>query len=208
MYMIQKYFPGLNSLQREQLLRFTQEISVWNNRINLVSRKDIGHLEERHILHSLGIAAVHPFPESCKVLDVGTGGGFPGIPLAILFPLVRFTLIDSIGKKVNAVREISASLGLLNVEVRQVRAEMLEGKFHYIVSRAVTGLDRFTGWVKGNMLEPGPDFPGNGILYLKGGDLTGELKSYPLARVYNLDQYFSDSFFKTKKLVYLPFKAL
>ena len=208
MDIIHKYFPDLNSLQREQLFLFREEISIWNKRLNLISRKDIARLEERHILHSLGIAAVHPFPYSCSVLDVGTGGGLPGIPLAILYPGARFTLIDSIGKKVNAVREISTSLRLSNVEVRHIRAEMLEDRFHYIISRGVAGLDKFTGWLKGRILEPGPDFPGNGILYLKGGDLKQELKSFPLASVHDLDQYFSEPYFETKKLVYLPFRAL
>ena len=203
-----KYFPDMEPFQREQLHHFRKEISLWNNRLNLISRVDIAHLEEKHILHSLGIAAIHPFPDSCRVLDVGTGGGFPGIPLAILYPRSRFTLIDSIGKKVNAVREITASLGLSNVEVRQVRAEMLEDRYHYIVSRAVTGLHKFTGWMKGRLLAPCPEFPGNGILYLKGGDLEQELISFPLARVHSLNQYFSEPFFETKKLVYLPFKAL
>ena len=208
MDLLSKYFPDLHPHQREQFLRFKEEIIQWNDKLNLISRTDIVHLEERHILHSLGIAKAHPFPSSCRVLDVGTGGGLPGIPLAILYPDVHFKLIDSIGKKVNAVREISASIGLSNVEVIQVRAEMMKDRFHYIVSRAVTNLDRFTGWVKERIFKPGPGFRGNGILYLKGGNLETEIKSFPLASVHGLDQYFHEPFFETKKLVYLPYKAL
>ena len=208
MDMLGKYFPGLDPRKGEQLQRFKDEIIQWNNRLNLISRGDIVNLEERHILHSLAIARIHPFPDSCRVLDVGTGGGFPGIPLAIMYPGAHFTLVDSIGKKVDAVREISASIGLSNVAVRQVRAEMLKDRFHYIVSRAVANLEKFTGWVKGRILEPGPAFPGNGILYLKGGDLGTEIRSFPLASVYALGLYFPEPYFATKKLVYLPFKAL
>ena len=208
MDIIRKYFPDLDPLQIGQLVRFKEEILIWNLRLNLVSRKDTPHLEERHILHSLGIAAFYSFPDSCSVLDVGTGGGFPGIPLAILYPRARFTLIDSVGKKINAVREISASLRLSNVEIRQVRAEMLEGAYHFVVSRAVTNLSRFTEWVDSHILGPTKEFPDNGILYLKGGDLKEELKLFPGARIYSLKERFSEPFFETKKLVYLPIMGL
>ncbi len=205
---ILKYFPDLTPIQIEQLSGFCREVSTWNQHLNLVSRKDIQHLYERHILHSLGIAACHTIPDNSRVLDVGTGGGFPGIPLAIFFPRTSFTLVDSIGKKINAVRAISDKLGLLNVAVRLARAENIKDRYHYITGRAVTGLGRFTVWVKGRIQEPGPGFPGNGILYLKGGDMTEELKLFPGDELYHLDKYFSGSFFETKKLIYLPFKAL
>ena len=208
MDIIHKYFPYLDPWQTGQLIRFKEEILKWNLRLNLVSRKDTPYLEERHILHSLGIAAFHSFPDSCRVLDVGTGGGFPGIPLAILYPGTRFTLIDSIGKKINAIREITASLRLSNVEIRQGRAEMLKGTFHFVVCRAVTNLSRLTGWVKGNIEDPTTDFPDNGILYLKGGDLLEELRPFPDARIYSLGERFSEPFFETKKLIYLPFEGL
>ena len=187
MDIIRKYFPHLEPLQAGQLTHFREEILKWNLRLNLVSRKDTPHLEERHILHSLGIAA---------------------FPLAILYPQAHFILIDSIGKKINAVREIIASLGLSNVDVRQVRAEMLEGTYHFVVSRAVTNLSRFTEWVKGHILYPTADFPSNGILCLKGGDLKEELRPFPDARIYSLEERFSEPFFKTKKLIYLSFEGL
>ena len=133
MELIRKYFPDLDNRQMEQLVQFREEILKWNTRINLVSRKDTSTLEERHILHSLGISVFFPFPASARVLDVGTGGGFPGIPLAIKYPHTRFILVDSVGKKVNAVREIASSIKLSNVEIRQVRAEVHEGKYHYII---------------------------------------------------------------------------
>ena len=208
MDILKKYFPGLDTLQMEQLVHFRDLISLWNQRLNLISRKDIPHLAERHILHSLSISLLYSFPDSSRILDVGTGGGFPGIPLAILCPDVSFTLIDSIGKKVNAVREICKSLQLSNVEVMQVRAELLDDKYHYIVSRAVAHIDKFTLWVRGKIIEPSPLFPDNGILYLKGGELTEELQSFPLARIHDLGVNFDESFFETKKLIYLPFEGL
>jgi 16S rRNA (guanine527-N7)-methyltransferase len=208
MELIRKYFPDLDDQQMGKLIRFREEILKWNQRLNLVSRKDSPYLEERHILHSLGIALFFSFPDSCKILDVGTGGGFPGIPLAIVYPGARFTLVDSIAKKIGAVREITATLNLSNVDTRQVRAEMLEEKFHFIVSRAVTSLSRFTGWMKDNILDPSVEFPDNGILYLKGGDLGVELRPFPGARIYTLGERFSEPFFETKKLIYLPFEGL
>ena len=147
---------------------------------------------------------LYSFPDSSRILDVGTGGGFPGIPLAILCPDVSFTLIDSIGKKVNAVREICKSLQLSNVEVMQVRAELLDDKYHYIVSRAVAHIDKFTLWVRGKIIEPSPLFPDNGILYLKGGELTEELQSFPLARIHDLGVNFDESFlFLLKSSIYI-----
>ena len=208
MELIRKYFPELDAQQTGQLIRFREEILKWNQRLNLVSRKDSPYLEERHILHSLGIAVFYSFPNSCKILDVGTGGGFPGIPLAILNPGAHFILVDSIGKKIDAVREITATLKLSNVETRQHRAEMLEENFHFIISRAVTSLSRFTGWMKDRILEPSVEFPDNGILYLKGGDMEEEIRPFPGARIYSLGERFSEPFFETKKLIYLPFEGL
>jgi 16S rRNA (guanine527-N7)-methyltransferase len=206
MDVILKYFPDLTAVQREQISIFQREILTWNTRLNLVSRKDTAHLTERHVLHSLGIAACHRIPSASLVMDAGTGGGFPGIPLAIFFPQARFILVDSIGKKARAVKEIISALGLSNAEVRQARAETVDEKFHYIVGRAVTNLETFTGWVKGKILEPDREHPSNGILYLKGGDLTAELKSFPHAEVHHLDRFYSEPYFRTKKLIYLPYR--
>lgn len=208
MDLLQIYFPDLDARQFRQLHRFHELILDWNTRLNLVSRKDIHHLETRHILHSLAIGKVFPFPSGSTILDVGTGGGFPGIPLAILFPGVKFTLIDSTGKKARAVREISTSLELSNVLVIQARAETLRQPFHFIVSRAVTRLDIFVGWIRQLVMAPDRESRENGILYLKGGDLGEELSSFPLARVYDLQTYFTEPFFETKKLIYLSFAAI
>jgi len=207
MDIILKYFPELSPLQQDQYLLLNEQVIHWNRHINLVSRKDTDQLPVHHILHSLGIALHASFSPEDKVLDVGTGGGFPGLPLAILFPHTRFTLIDSIGKKVRAVNEISGSLELQNVRCIQIRAENYTGKVHHIVSRAVTGLEKFTGWVSKNLM-PGPDTSRSGIWYLKGGDLREELKPYPEARVFELKEDYSEDFFDTKKLIWLHPKSL
>ncbi len=208
MEIIRKYFPELSADQEQQLQQYLESIIYWNQRINLISRKDIDHLSERHILHSLTIASYVKFRPSDTVLDVGTGGGFPGIPLAILFPAARFTLIDSIGKKVNAVNQIIHSLKLDNAACHQVRAENLTSKSRYVVSRAVTNLLRFTGWVKNKIEPPSPASPGNGIYYLKGGDLREELESFKNITVHSLKEIYSEPFFDSKKLVYLPYESL
>jgi len=207
MEIILKYFPGLSPLQQNQYFRLNEQVIHWNRHINLVSRKDIGQLPVHHILHSLGIALHATISPEDKVLDVGTGGGFPGLPLAIMFPHTRFTLIDSIGKKVRAVNEISRSLELQNVSCIQIRAENYTEKVHHIVSRAVTGLEKFTGWVSKNLMS-GPEVTRCGIWYLKGGDLSEELKPYPEARVFELKEDYSEDFFDSKKLIWLPPKSL
>ncbi len=186
--------------------------SKWNAKINVISRKDIDDLYLKHVLHSLGIAKVFEFPDNAQVLDVGTGGGFPGIPLAILFPSVRFHLVDSIGKKISVVREVANSLQLSNVQAEKARAEELPGKYDFIVSRAVTRMAEFHGWVKGkinrNSMIPEntpSDIKRNGILYLKGGDLEEELSEARVKyTIFNLSAFYDDAFFETKKVVYIP----
>jgi len=198
-------FPNLSDTQKEQFLRIGDLYADWNRKINVVSRKDIDELYLRHVLHSLGIARVHTFLPGTEVLDVGTGGGFPGIPLAILFPQVQFTLVDAIGKKIHVVNDVIEGLGLENASARQVRAEAMKGSFDFVVSRAVAAMPTFVHWTRGR-LRPGgkPGGLANGILYLKGGDLSEELAPYPQARTYPLSDYFQDPFFETKQVVYLP----
>ena len=179
----------------------------WNQKINLVSRKDIEELYLRHILHSLGIAKVHPLPAGASVLDVGTGGGFPGIPLAVLFPDTQFMLVDAIGKKIRVVEDVVRGLGLQNIEARHTRVEQLDQRFDYIVSRAVAAMPTFVHWTRGR-LDLGSEFQDGGILYLKGGDLSAELAAYPQAKIIPMAQVFQEPFFETKKLVYLPAGSL
>ena len=197
------YFPALTEKQKQQFAQLFDLYSDWNSKINVISRKDIEQLYERHVLHSLAIAKFISFKKDTKVLDVGTGGGFPGIPLAILFPETNFFLVDSIGKKIKVVNEISSALGLKNVRTAHVRAEEIKEKFDFIVSRAVTDLNEFNRWVNGKLIANSFNEIKNGILYLKGGDLTEELKDFPKAVVVDLKNYFSEEFFETKKLVYL-----
>ena len=203
MELLLKYFPELTPTQ---LAQYTQAVSLykeWNTRINVISRKDMEHFVLHHLLHSLGIAKIHPFSAGLKVLDVGTGGGFPGIPLAILYPEVSFHLVDSIGKKIKVVQEVATALSLTNVTFQQARVETLEGQYDYIVSRAVTQMADFYKHTK-HLLKP-VTHKGDkrGILYLKGGDLTEELAAFPSATVYNLSEVFEEDFFETKKVVYL-----
>ena len=178
----------------------------WNKRINVVSRKDIDELYLRHVLHSLGIAKFQKFQKGASILDVGTGGGFPGIPLAIFFPEVQFTLVDSIGKKIKVVEEVVEGLKLCNVEPLNSRVEEIKGQYDFIVSRAVAVMPTFTHWVKGKIKKESVHERRNGILYLKGGDLTEELKDYKSVRIIELTDFFEEDFFETKKLVYLPLK--
>ncbi len=199
-----QYFPELTFTQQRQFKALALLYKNWNIKINVISRKDIEHLYVRHVIHSLGVAKVLPFLPEAKVLDVGTGGGFPGIPLAILFPRTRFHLVDSTGKKLKVVKAVRDSLGLKNVEVSHLRAEKVEGLYDFVVSRGVTNMPTFVGWVREKIATRSFHQLKNGILYLKGGDLTEELRSFPRAREYPLGQYFEEDFFETKKLVYLP----
>jgi len=201
-----EYFPNLTETQKEQFAKLESLYTEWNAKINVISRKDIDELYTRHVLHSLGIAKVMGFKPGADVMDVGTGGGFPGIPLAILFPETNFYLIDVIAKKIKVVQEVAEGLGLKNVKAEQKRAETVNKDFDFIVSRAVTNMPDFVKWVRGKIKkEQNHDLP-NGILYLKGGDLTEELQVFQKTTIYNLSDYFEDEFFETKKVVHLAMK--
>ncbi len=201
-----KYFPNLSDTQQHQFVALEELYKDWNLKINVVSRKDIEELYLRHVLHSLGIAKVQTFRPGSSILDVGTGGGFPGIPLAILFPESRFTLVDSIGKKIKVVEEVVEGLQLQNVTPVNCRVEELDSQFDFIVSRAVAAMPTFVHWVKGRIKKESVHEERNGILYLKGGDLSEELKDYRNARIFELSDYFTEDFYATKKVVYLPVK--
>jgi len=203
---ILKQFPNLTENQILQFQKLQGLYEDWNAKINVISRKDIDELYTRHVLHSLGIAKIMEFRPGSKIMDVGTGGGFPGIPLAILFPEVDFYLIDVIAKKIRVVNEVAAGLGLKNVKAEQKRAELVKQEFDFIVSRAVTNMPDFVKWVDDKVAKKQNHELANGILYLKGGDLTEELKDFPKATQYNLSDFFSDEFFETKKVVHLPLK--
>lgn len=203
---IYKYFPELTEVQKEQFAKLQDRYRDWNMKINVVSRKDIDELYLRHVLHSLGIAKFQRFAPGTTVLDVGTGGGFPGIPLAILFPETHFVLVDAIGKKIKVVQEVIDGLGITNVTAVHSRVEDLDQEFDFIVSRAVAAMPTFVHWVKGKIKKSSVHDRRNGILYLKGGDLEEELKEYRSVEVYPLSDYFEEAFFETKKLVYLPMK--
>lgn len=206
MEIILKYFPNLTETQIEQFSKLQELYKDWNLKINVVSRKDIDELYLRHVLHSLGIAKVMEFKDGAKVMDVGTGGGFPGIPLAILFPEVQFHLVDSIGKKIKVVNEVAEGLGLENVKTTHGRVEEVKDTYDFIVSRAVAQMETFVGWTKGKINKKQNHDLKNGILYLKGGDLSEELEKYTSATIYDLPSFYEEDFFETKKVVHLPMK--
>jgi 16S rRNA (guanine527-N7)-methyltransferase len=203
MELVNKYFPKLTELQQSRFESLGGLYISWNEKINVVSRKDIGHLYEKHILHSLAIAKYIQFLPGSKVIDIGTGGGFPGIPLAIMYPETHFLLVDSIGKKIRVVETVYKELGLDNCMAMQLRAEEVKGKFDFVVSRAVTTLPVFTGWVKNCISNKSNHSVPNGILYLKGGDLTNELNIPFPTRVFNISDYFEEPFFESKKIVHV-----
>ena len=206
MRLIQKYFPNLSENQLKQFEALQGLYNDWNSQINVISRKDIEGLYLRHVLHSLSIAKLIQFKDGSKLLDIGTGGGFPGIPLAILFPEVKFHLVDSINKKLKVVNGVAKSLGLENVYTTHARAEAIKGQYDFIISRAVTTMPDFVSWIKHRVAKKSIHPIKNGILYLKGGDLTEELKLYTKASLYDLSDYFEEEFFETKKIVHLPLK--
>jgi len=203
---ILKYFPELTETQIQQMEMLESLYKDWNAKINVISRKDIDELYTRHVLHSLGIAKVQPFKDGSEIMDVGTGGGFPLIPLAIMFPNVSFYGIDVIAKKIKVVNEIANALKLKNLKAEQKRAENVEQSFDFIISRAVTNMPDFVKWVRGKTKKENRHTLANGILYLKGGDLSEELKDFPKATLYDLSNYFDNDFFETKKVVHLPLK--
>lgn len=206
MKLVLKYFPNLTEDQIHKFKQLESLYQDWNLKINVVSRKDIDELYLRHVLHALGIAKVLQFKDGSQILDVGTGGGFPGIPLAILFPECSFHLVDSIAKKLRVVDEVVEGLGLTNVKTTHSRVEDIDGQYDFIVSRAVAAMPTFVHWIKGKIAKQQKHNLKNGILYLKGGDLTEELKDYKTTTIYNLSNYFSEDFFETKKVVHLPLK--
>lgn len=206
MELIKKYFPDLTADQSKKFEQLEELYKDWNLKINVVSRKDIDELYLRHVLHSLGIAKVQAFLPEAKILDVGTGGGFPGIPLAILFPETSFDLVDSIGKKIKVVEEVVTGLDLQNVKATNSRVEEIDGNYDFIVSRAVAAMPTFVHWTKGKIAKKSRHELKNGILYLKGGDLSEELQDYKTATIYPLSDYLEEDFFETKKVVHLPLK--
>ena len=204
--LILKYFPDLTEKQIEQFSKLLEVYTFWNNQINVISRKDTDNFYERHVLHSLGIAKIMKFNDGADIMDIGTGGGFPGIPLAILYPNCNFTLVDSIGKKIKVVNEVAAAIGLTNVTGIHERAENIDKQFDFIVSRAVTAMPDFIKWINGKFKKKSVHDLKNGILYLKGGDLKEEMKGVNrYFYMHNLPDHFSEEFFETKKVVYVRY---
>ena len=206
MELLEKYFPDLTEDQKNKFANLQDLYEDWNLKINVVSRKDIEELYLRHVLHSLGIAKVQRFLPGASILDVGTGGGFPGIPLAILHPETNFHLVDSIGKKIKVVNEVVEGLKLRNVHTTNARVEEVPGHYDFIVSRAVAAMPTFVHWTTGKIAKENEHELKNGILYLKGGDLSEELATYQRAKIYDLQEFFEEEFFETKKVVHLPLK--
>jgi 16S rRNA (guanine527-N7)-methyltransferase len=201
-----QYFPDLNSFQKKQIETLFPLYKEWNDKVNLISRKDFDNLYERHILHSLAIAKFIDFKKDTTILDVGTGGGFPGIPLAILFPHVKFHLVDSIGKKIAVVQDVITRLELKNTTCEQIRCEQLTQKYDFIVSRAVTSFPEFVNFTKDLINQRPSNSIKNGIIYLKGGDITEEIAVFKKkVSVIEISNYFENEFFATKKIIYLPF---
>lgn len=206
MDIINKYFPILTEKQKQQFGELQELYAFWNSQINVISRQDIENLYEKHVLHSLGIAKVINFKYGTEILDVGTGGGFPGIPLAIMFPECNFHLVDSIGKKIKVVTEVASALGLDNVRAEHQKAQNVDGDYDFIVSRAVTRIKPFYDWIKSKVSKNQYNDLKNGILYLKGGDLDEEMKELGKKyKTYELSDYFIEEFFQTKKVIYVPF---
>lgn len=207
MDLILKYFPELTEQQKERFAALPELYADWNSKINVISRKDMDNFVVHHVLHSLAIAKVLQFKAMTDVMDVGTGGGFPGIPLAIMFPETNFYLVDSIGKKIKVVQSVAEQLQLTNVRAEQIRAEQVKGDFDFIVSRAVTDLSQFVGWVKGKVSDSQYHKLRNGILYLKGGDLDEELAPFrKKVQLFDISDFFEEPYFEKKKVIYLPFR--
>ena len=207
MDLILKYFPNLTERQKEQYAALSDLYGDWNSKINVISRKDMDNFMEHHVLHSLAIAKVLQFKTMAEVMDLGTGGGFPGIPLAIMFPDANFYLVDSIGKKIKVVQNVAESLQLKNVKAEQIRAEQVTRDFDFIVSRAVTDLSQFVGWVRGKISDIHYHKLRNGIIYLKGGDLTEEIAPFrKKVQLFDISDFFEEEYFETKKVIYMPMK--
>jgi len=201
--LLKSYFDNISEKQELQFSQLSELYKTWNEKINVISRKDIENLFIRHILHSLAIAKVYKFTDKAEVLDVGTGGGFPGIPLAIMFPEVKFTLIDSIAKKIKVAQEVANSLDLSNVDAKQIKSTQLKAKFDFITGRAVTAFPKFHSSVR-HLIKTGKQE--KGILYLKGGDFNEEIEKYKSIKVFEIKDFFNNEFYETKKVIYLPIK--
>lgn len=207
MDLILKYFLDLSERQKEQFAALPELYGDWNSKINVISRKDMDNFVEHHVLHSLAIAKIIQFKTMADIMDLGTGGGFPGIPLAIMFPDANFYLVDSIGKKIKVVQNVAESLQLKNVKAEQIRAEQVTRDFDFIVSRAVTDLSQFVGWVRGKVSDIHYHKLRNGIIYLKGGDLTEEIAPFKKkVRLFDISDFFEEEYFETKKVIYMPMK--